>query len=96
MQCEIVTVAEDHGTADALRAVASKITASTVVVLSGDLLIDLPVNALVASHLVREAGYGCHMVAATLTTVVCKLERLQTALYRSSLLTGASCRARGT
>jgi NDP-sugar pyrophosphorylase family protein len=54
MQCEIVTVGEDHGTADALRAVANKITASTVVVLSGDLLIDLPVNALVASHLVGE------------------------------------------
>lgn len=58
MQCEIVTVGEDHGTADALRAVASRISASTVVVLSGDLLIDLPVNALVASHLVSCSLHG--------------------------------------
>mmetsp|Transcript_15489 Transcript_15489/g.33608 ORF Transcript_15489/g.33608 Transcript_15489/m.33608 type:complete len:476 (-) Transcript_15489:297-1724(-) len=50
LQCEVVTVPEDYGTADALRAVASKVTAQTFVVVSGDLLTDLPVNALVASH----------------------------------------------
>uniref|UniRef100_A0A7S0S6S1 Translation initiation factor eIF2B subunit gamma n=1 Tax=Chlamydomonas leiostraca TaxID=1034604 RepID=A0A7S0S6S1_9CHLO len=50
MQCEVVTVAEEHGTADALRAVASRITARTCVVMSGDLLADVPVNTLVAGH----------------------------------------------
>lgn len=50
LQCEVVTVPEEYGTADALRAVASKITSSTFVVMSGDLLTDVPVNALVASH----------------------------------------------
>ena len=47
---QVVTVPEDYGTADALRAVADKVTSGTFVVLSGDLLSDVPVNALVASH----------------------------------------------
>ena len=49
---QVITVSEDCGTADALRAVSSRIpdSTSTVVVLSGDLLTDVPVNALVASH----------------------------------------------
>ncbi|KAL6765072.1 eukaryotic translation initiation factor 2B gamma [Haematococcus lacustris] len=55
MQCEVICVAEDYGTADALRACASKVTAKTCVVLSGDLLTDLPVNALVASHQMNQA-----------------------------------------
>lgn len=46
----MISVPEEYGTADALRAVASKITCSTFVVVSGDLLTDVPVNALVASH----------------------------------------------
>ena len=46
---------EGHGTADALRAVASRISSQTFVVLSGDLLTDVPVNALVASHQMNSA-----------------------------------------
>ncbi|GAX72742.1 hypothetical protein CEUSTIGMA_g198.t1 [Chlamydomonas eustigma] len=55
LHCEVITVPEDYGTADALRSVASKITASTLVVISGDLLTDVPVNALVASHQMHRA-----------------------------------------
>lgn len=45
-----MTVSEEFGTADALRAVSPRITARTCLVISGDLLTDVPVNALVASH----------------------------------------------
>lgn len=47
---QVITVAEDHGTADALRAISAKLTAQTVVVVSGDLLTDLPISTLVANH----------------------------------------------
>lgn len=60
---QVVSVPEEYGTADALRAVASRITSPTFVVLAGDLLIDLPVNALVASH---------QLHAATATMVLTK------------------------
>ncbi|GIL56412.1 hypothetical protein Vafri_11777 [Volvox africanus] len=50
LQCEVVSVPEGFGTADALRAVASRITSLSFVVLSGDLLTDVPVGALVAQH----------------------------------------------
>eukprot|EP00198_Chlamydomonas_reinhardtii_P010061 XP_001699398.1 eukaryotic initiation factor [Chlamydomonas reinhardtii] len=48
--CEVVSVPEGYGTADALRAVASRITSASFVVLSGDLLTDVPVGALVAQN----------------------------------------------
>lgn len=50
VQCEVITVPEDSGTADALNAVASHITSDTVVVYSGDLLSDVPLQALVVTH----------------------------------------------
>ncbi|GLC42884.1 hypothetical protein PLESTB_001434500 [Pleodorina starrii] len=50
LQCEVVSVPEGYGTADALRSVASRITSPSFVVLSGDLLTDVPVGALVAQH----------------------------------------------
>ncbi|MEW5317384.1 MAG: hypothetical protein WDW38_008684 [Sanguina aurantia] len=55
MQCEVVCVPEEFGTADALRAVADRLTSPTFIVLSGDLLTDLPVNALVTSHQLNSA-----------------------------------------
>ena len=54
--CEVVSVPEGYGTADALRAVASRITSASFVVLSGDLLTDVPVGALVAQ--VGAGGWG--------------------------------------
>ncbi|GFR40448.1 hypothetical protein Agub_g976 [Astrephomene gubernaculifera] len=50
LACEVVSVAEGYGTADALRAVSGRITSPSFVVLSGDLLTDVPVGALVAQH----------------------------------------------
>lgn len=55
LQCEVVTVPEDAGSADALRAVAGRILSETIVVLSGDVLTDVPVPALVAYHQIHEA-----------------------------------------
>lgn len=51
----MVAVPEEQGTADGLRAVAHKISAQTFVVMSGDLLTDVPVNALVAMHQLNNA-----------------------------------------
>ncbi len=47
---QIIKAKDSQGTADALRAVSDKLTARTLVVMSGDLLTDFPVNALVAKH----------------------------------------------
>eukprot|EP00775_Hariotina_reticulata_P009395 gene9396-9559_t len=50
VSCNVITVPEECGTADALRLVAKHITAETLVVYSGDILTDLPVKALLATH----------------------------------------------
>jgi len=50
VSCDVITVPEECGTADALRLVAKHITAETLVVYSGDILTDLPVKALLATH----------------------------------------------
>jgi hypothetical protein len=55
---QVVSVPEGYGTADALRAVAPRITSSCFVVLSGDLLTDVPVGALVAQVGRRRGGGG--------------------------------------
>lgn len=52
---QVVCVPEEYGTADALRAVADRLTSPTFILLSGDLLTDLPVNALVTSHQLNSA-----------------------------------------
>jgi hypothetical protein len=53
--CTVAAVPEDSGTADALRAVTHLLTSDTVVVYSGDLITDVPVQALVVSHQVSGA-----------------------------------------
>eukprot|EP00955_Chlamydomonas_euryale_P049250 354212-Chlamydomonas_euryale.AAC.1 len=62
---QVVTVPEDCGTADALRAVAPRITSSHFIVLSEDVVTDIPVNALLASH-------QMHGALTTVTLVPCK------------------------
>lgn len=47
------TVAENLGTADAVRAVAGSIRTDHFVLLSSDLVTDLPLRSLIASHFVR-------------------------------------------
>mmetsp|Transcript_13010 Transcript_13010/g.22960 ORF Transcript_13010/g.22960 Transcript_13010/m.22960 type:complete len:470 (+) Transcript_13010:3-1412(+) len=55
MHCEVIKTPKDGGTADALRAVSSRITSKTLVCLSGDLITDLALNALVAVHKMSDA-----------------------------------------
>ncbi|KAG2441401.1 hypothetical protein HYH02_009990 [Chlamydomonas schloesseri] len=61
--CEVVSVPEGYGTADALRAVASRITSASFVVLSGDLLTDVPVGALVAQHNLHAGAMATMLLA---------------------------------
>ncbi|PNW86040.1 hypothetical protein CHLRE_03g207825v5 [Chlamydomonas reinhardtii] len=61
--CEVVSVPEGYGTADALRAVASRITSASFVVLSGDLLTDVPVGALVAQHNLHASAMATMLLA---------------------------------
>ncbi|KAG2497652.1 hypothetical protein HYH03_004391 [Edaphochlamys debaryana] len=63
LQCEVVAVSEGQGTADALRSLASRITSDSFVVLSGDLLTDVPVGALVAAHNLRPGTLGTMLLA---------------------------------
>ncbi|KAG1665277.1 hypothetical protein FOA52_015854 [Chlamydomonas sp. UWO 241] len=55
LKCEVVAVPEGCGTADALRAVAHRIASHSFVVLPGDLVTDVAVAALVASHQMQGA-----------------------------------------
>ena len=55
VKCEVQTVPEDSGTAEALRAIIPKLTSDTIVVYSGDLLSDIPVQTLVVTHQVSGA-----------------------------------------
>lgn len=47
---QVVTVPEESGTADALRAVAPQLTAPSVVVYSGDIVTDLHLPAVLLEH----------------------------------------------
>lgn len=47
------TVAENLGTAEAVRAVAGSIRTDHFVLLSSDLVTDLPLRSLIAAHFVR-------------------------------------------
>ena len=60
LHCDVVTVSEDLGTADALRAVAGRLKSESVVVYSADLLSDVPVQV---GGWVR-AVCGCRSVGA--------------------------------
>ncbi len=55
VHCEVVTVPDESSSADALRAVAGRISTGTVVVMAADLLSDVPLQALLATHAVSEA-----------------------------------------
>ncbi len=66
----MIKARESQGTADALRVVADKITAKTVVVMSGDLLTDFPVNTLVAKHQVRSIALSATPRSSTCTAQV--------------------------
>ncbi|WIA38932.1 hypothetical protein OEZ86_005085 [Tetradesmus obliquus] len=55
VSCNIITVPEECGTADALRLVAGQVSAESLVVASGDILTDLPLRALVATHQISGA-----------------------------------------
>ena len=56
MTCHVVQVSEEHGSAEALKSVADRIVSSSVVVISGDLVTDVPINALVATHQMNGAS----------------------------------------
>ncbi|KAF6255618.1 nucleotide-diphospho-sugar transferase [Scenedesmus sp. NREL 46B-D3] len=55
VSCNVITVPEECGTADALRLVAGQVSAETLVVASGDILTDLPLRALVVTHQITGA-----------------------------------------
>jgi translation initiation factor eIF-2B subunit gamma len=50
MHCQVIQVPEETGSAEALKSVADRIASSSVVVISGDLVTDVPISALVATH----------------------------------------------
>jgi len=60
---QVVAVAEDAGTATALRAVGERLTSENVLVLSGDLVCDVAPAMLASSHCARGA-----IATALLTT----------------------------
>ncbi|GLT66954.1 hypothetical protein SLA2020_392940 [Shorea laevis] len=62
LHVEVVAVPEDVGTAGAIRAIAHHLTAEDILVVSGDLVSDVPPRAVVASH--RRHG-------AAVTAVLC-------------------------
>ncbi|GLT66932.1 hypothetical protein SLA2020_392720 [Shorea laevis] len=62
LHVEVVAVPEDVGTAGAIRAIAHHLTAEGILVVSGDLVSDVPLRAVVASH--RRHG-------AAVTAVLC-------------------------
>ncbi|KAK9273025.1 hypothetical protein L1049_017832 [Liquidambar formosana] len=50
LHVEVAAVPEDVGTADALRAIAHHLTANNILVVSGDLVCDVPPGAVAAAH----------------------------------------------
>lgn len=65
VSCNVITVPEECGTADALRQVAGQVKSDTLVVYSGDILTDTPLRALVATHQVRASkADGCMCVCS--------------------------------
>ncbi|XP_021734277.1 translation initiation factor eIF-2B subunit gamma-like [Chenopodium quinoa] len=50
LRVEVVAVPEDKGTAGALRAISRYLTASDILVVSGDLVCDVPPGAVAAAH----------------------------------------------
>ncbi|CAL0324992.1 unnamed protein product [Lupinus luteus] len=50
LQVEVVAVSEDVGTAGAIRAISHHLTAKDILVVSGDLVSDVPIGAVAATH----------------------------------------------
>ncbi|MCO5557856.1 hypothetical protein L7F22_011428 [Adiantum nelumboides] len=56
LHAEVIAVAEDVGTADALRGVDNWLTAEHLLVISGDLVSDVPLGAVAATHCRKRAS----------------------------------------
>jgi NDP-sugar pyrophosphorylase family protein len=56
MSIRVVTVATDSGSADAVRAVADKLTGDMVVVMSGDTVTDVSLPTVLFTHRIRGAA----------------------------------------
>ncbi|KAI5054871.1 hypothetical protein GOP47_0030016 [Adiantum capillus-veneris] len=70
LRVEVVAIAEDAGTADALRAIDKWLTAEHLLVISGDLVCDVPLGAVAATHCRKRASFTAllfaHQVAGAL------------------------------
>ncbi|KAK9828728.1 hypothetical protein WJX72_001741 [[Myrmecia] bisecta] len=55
LHLEVKSVPEDSGTADALRTVRDKLKGANIVVISGDLVADVPLKAIMATHYVNQS-----------------------------------------
>lgn len=55
MSITVVSVAKDSGSADAVRAVADKLSEDIVVVMSGDTVTDVPLDTVLFTHRTRGA-----------------------------------------
>ncbi|BBN08773.1 translation initiation factor eIF-2B subunit gamma [Marchantia polymorpha subsp. ruderalis] len=55
LNVEVVSVPEDHETADALRKISHRLTADDFLVVSGDLVSDVPLGAVAAAHRRQDA-----------------------------------------
>lgn len=56
LRIELKVIPENLGSADALRSASDSLTASTVVVLSADVVSDVPLSAVLATHTMRGAA----------------------------------------
>lgn len=56
LQVQVAAVAEDVGTADAMRAVAHRLVADDILVVSGDLVCDIQLGAVAAAHARQRAA----------------------------------------
>ena len=63
LKVQVVCANSESGSADAVRTVADKLRGDCVVVMSGDVVTDIPLNAVVFNH---------NMRGASITSVLCK------------------------
>lgn len=64
LHVEVAAVAEDVGTADALRAVAHRLIADDILVVSGDLVCDVSLGAVAAAHVRQRAAMTALLCAS--------------------------------
>ncbi|GAB4849495.1 hypothetical protein Ancab_004289 [Ancistrocladus abbreviatus] len=67
LHVEVAAVPEDVGTAGALRAIAAHLTASDILVVSGDLVCDVPPGAVAAVHRRHDAVVTAMLCSASIT-----------------------------